>query len=433
MQIKPFPLGTGIRLFTILIVITLLHLVATATANAADGPCANIGAVTNSWRALDASGNVVKEGSGSFSDLEFENGEISTFSVSMDISKANVDIARNYELRVFSSARDLASAIEISGTQPFSQFNGGVFSNPETFRRGVNGDILGPGNRLIYLHTGVGVAAECLVGSFNLSSVLPHCTEPLSVYRLNEKGEKCFLDNNRSCADPSHDIYVEGKGLQNGNNQPLTANTFMPFWRFAEYGQYVNINNGSFASTPIKLAAKQYTVNLLLPWTGLTGATWFYFGGNCATSFTIENNCAAQNDRCDTSATPAGATEINFDLCSQASKTVIGAATESPFQQCTNCFSKNGIWTAVGCIETKPQSIIQAVVKIGVGIGGGIALLMTLVGGFLLTTSQGDPKRTQEGKEMITSSVIGILFVLFSVVILQFIGVTIFRIPGFGT
>ena len=126
--------------------------------------------------------------------------------------------------------------------------------------------------------------------------------------------------------------------------------------------------------------------------------------------------------------------DVKFDLCSQVSKEQLTSSDETQYNQCMSCFANgDALWTAVGCISTKPQGIVEAVVKIGVGIGGGIALLTTLVGGFLITTSQGDPKRIQQGKEMITASVIGILFVLFSVVILQFIGVTIFRIPGFGT
>lgn len=107
-------------------------------------------------------------------------------------------------------------------------------------------------------------------------------------------------------------------------------------------------------------------------------------------------------------------------------------------EQCVSCVAgregpgSEGVWTAIGCIPAEPSSIIKAVVTIGVGIGGGVALIMTLIGGFLLTTSQGNPKQQETAKEMITSAVIGLLFVLFSVVILQFIGVTILQIPGFG-
>jgi hypothetical protein len=75
---------------------------------------------------------------------------------------------------------------------------------------------------------------------------------------------------------------------------------------------------------------------------------------------------------------------------------------------------------------------VRHFIQIGLGLAGGIALLMIIAAGFLLTTSQNDPKKVTEAKELVTSAVIGLLFIVFSVTILQFIGVTILRIPGFG-
>jgi len=91
-----------------------------------------------------------------------------------------------------------------------------------------------------------------------------------------------------------------------------------------------------------------------------------------------------------------------------------------------------GIWTAVGCIKAQPQDIVAQLVQIGLGVAGGIALLMMLAAAFLFSTSQGDPKRTNQARDLLTSAVIGLLFIIFSVTILQFIGVTILRIPDFG-
>ncbi len=93
---------------------------------------------------------------------------------------------------------------------------------------------------------------------------------------------------------------------------------------------------------------------------------------------------------------------------------------------------KPGLYTAVGCIGIDQESIITQLVRIGLGIAGGVALLMILAGAFMLSTSQGEPKVAGEAKELITSAVIGLLFIIFSVTILQFIGVTILHIPGFG-
>ena len=106
-------------------------------------------------------------------------------------------------------------------------------------------------------------------------------------------------------------------------------------------------------------------------------------------------------------------------------------------KKCVDCAGgeegQEGIWTAVGCINKDPIEISKRFIQVGLGMGGGVALIMTLAGGFILSTSQGDPQKANQAKEMITNSIIGLLFVIFSVFILQFIGVIILNIPGFGT
>ncbi len=102
------------------------------------------------------------------------------------------------------------------------------------------------------------------------------------------------------------------------------------------------------------------------------------------------------------------------------------------YSACMACFTSEGIWTAVGCVPSNPESIIKMVVSVGLAVGGGVVLIMILVGSFMLSVSQGDPNKTKEAKEIITSAVIGLLFVIFSVTILQFIGVSVLKIPGFG-
>lgn len=119
--------------------------------------------------------------------------------------------------------------------------------------------------------------------------------------------------------------------------------------------------------------------------------------------------------------------EGKFDLCSQ-----IASEQTSIKDRCIECFSADGIWTAVGCIPQTADKIIETIMQLGLVIAGAVVLIIILVGSFMLSTSQGDPKKTQEAKEMITSAVIGLLFIIFSITILQFIGVSIIKIPGFG-
>lgn len=127
---------------------------------------------------------------------------------------------------------------------------------------------------------------------------------------------------------------------------------------------------------------------------------------------------------------PAG-NGTSFNLCNQANP--------DDRQLCTDCSGTdpagNGkIWTAVGCIDTTtPQSIINDLLTLGLGLSGGVVLLSILAGAFMFATSAGEPKRVQEAQEMVTATIVGLLFIIFSVIILQFFGISILHLPGFGT
>jgi len=88
--------------------------------------------------------------------------------------------------------------------------------------------------------------------------------------------------------------------------------------------------------------------------------------------------------------------------------------------------------TAIGCIPVQDTGkLVEWLFRWAVGIGGGVAFLLILYGGFLVMTSQGDPKRAAGGQETITSAVMGLIMLIFSVFILRVIGVDILGIPGF--
>ena len=90
--------------------------------------------------------------------------------------------------------------------------------------------------------------------------------------------------------------------------------------------------------------------------------------------------------------------------------------------------NKPGIKTAIGCIHTNPADLVQDVLKFSLGIGGGLAFLMMLLGAFQMLTSAGNPETLQAGKDRLTSAVIGLLFIIFAVLLLQIIGVDILGI-----
>lgn len=98
------------------------------------------------------------------------------------------------------------------------------------------------------------------------------------------------------------------------------------------------------------------------------------------------------------------------------------------------CQGTNEINTAIGCIPfDDPTKLTGFILRWAIGIAGGIAFLLIIYAGFLITTSQGDPKRLQAGRELLTSAIGGLMLLIFSVFILRVIGVDILQIPGLGT
>lgn len=93
-----------------------------------------------------------------------------------------------------------------------------------------------------------------------------------------------------------------------------------------------------------------------------------------------------------------------------------------------------GINTALGCISTTATpgsgSFFESLIKVAVGLGGGLALLLMLYGVFIVTTSAGIPDKLKEGSEIITSAITGLIFIVLSVFLLNFIGINILGLPG---
>lgn len=98
-----------------------------------------------------------------------------------------------------------------------------------------------------------------------------------------------------------------------------------------------------------------------------------------------------------------------------------------------SCPMDDQVETAIGCISTTvsgPGSFFSSVLKFIIGIGGGLALLLMLYGIFIITTSAGMPDKLKEGKEILTSAIAGLVFIILSVFLLNLIGITILGIPG---
>jgi len=67
----------------------------------------------------------------------------------------------------------------------------------------------------------------------------------------------------------------------------------------------------------------------------------------------------------------------------------------------------------------------------GIGLAGLIALLCIIYAAFMIQISSGNPERIKKAQELLTSCIMGLMLIIFSVFILRLIGVDILKIPGF--
>jgi len=264
----------------------------------------------------------------------------------------------------------------------------------------------------------------CRLGSYDVVSGLS--CEDIQVYQVRELPDpdnpgstKNFFCYAPGCIDAVNHVHVSGKVFEDGS--PYTNSISV---RFVGAGGNDDFSvstdsDGSFTSDH--------------------GS----FGSNGSTDMTVEklsgaNFCKKNNivvsascspESCLSDALPSGETTVDtpFDICAQITDSALRV-------KCNACQGADGdnIWTAFGCIPTKLESIIGSIITIGLMSSGGIALLMILISGFLLSISQGNPEQVGKARDLLVSAVVGLLFVIFSTTILQFIGHDILRIPGFG-
>jgi len=87
--------------------------------------------------------------------------------------------------------------------------------------------------------------------------------------------------------------------------------------------------------------------------------------------------------------------------------------------------------TAIGPINTDVAGFSKSILQLLLGLSGGILLVMIVINGYKIMTSQGDPEKIKDAREGVIAAIAGILLIIFSVSILQLITVDILGIPGF--
>ncbi len=100
---------------------------------------------------------------------------------------------------------------------------------------------------------------------------------------------------------------------------------------------------------------------------------------------------------------------------------------------CESCANASGVWTGLGCIYGDTGKFIrETVFSLAISLAGVFALLCIIFSAFSLQISQGNPEKIKKAQELLTSCIMGLMLIIFSVFILRLIGVSILKIPGLG-
>lgn len=143
--------------------------------------------------------------------------------------------------------------------------------------------------------------------------------------------------------------------------------------------------------------------------------------------FTIPSNVFLQNEP---NYTVYAKNEGSGNYCDPTSGTYVHLITPTSGQ---NPCGSTGTEceTALGRIPTDPGAFVGRILSIAMGLAGGIALILMVIGSIRVLTSSGDQQRLAGGRDMIISAIAGLLFLIFSFLILEFIGANILGL-GFG-
>lgn len=98
-------------------------------------------------------------------------------------------------------------------------------------------------------------------------------------------------------------------------------------------------------------------------------------------------------------------------------------------------------FTMIGCVKTDlgsfqqegaAASVVQVLLDFLFKIIGGIALIYFIYGVSIIMTSQANPEQLNYGKRIVLGAIVGLIFSLSAVFLVNLLANNILRIPGFG-
>ena len=76
---------------------------------------------------------------------------------------------------------------------------------------------------------------------------------------------------------------------------------------------------------------------------------------------------------------------------------------------------------------TEIMPVVQVIINVVIGIIGLISVVMIIVGGIMYTTSQGQPDKVKQAKDVILYAIVGLVVALLAFAVVNFVLVNVFN------
>lgn len=161
------------------------------------------------------------------------------------------------------------------------------------------------------------------------------------------------------------------------------------------------------------------------------------FQVNDTGTYNFRFSCSGEKGKDPTKYTGQGTPDLHdyiggFDVKTQDEVDKANAKKYKPVCKLNNDGICQSVNTSIGEIDPDPVKLITRLMGVLLGLSGGIFLLLIIRAGYRMISSQGNPEAIKDARESLTSAVVGFLFLIFSFVILELIGVHILQLPGFS-
>ncbi|MDP1743809.1 MAG: pilin [Candidatus Amesbacteria bacterium] len=103
------------------------------------------------------------------------------------------------------------------------------------------------------------------------------------------------------------------------------------------------------------------------------------------------------------------------------------------FEKCDDCMKEGHVWTSLGCIKAAdPYAFVGQIITWAVVLGAGLATAIIGFQGLQIVMSGDDPKKVKASQEAITAAISGLLLIVFSIMLMNILGIKVLNITNLG-